>query len=126
MLPLGRRFDLLEELSVAAHFYRDVQRYPDAIRDPGIVAFRFDGPIVFANRDFFKSTLLASVRDQQELDGPLSIGVKVVPLFEHPTGAGRSASDLQELLETDMGVGTSMRNLCVVTWSSHGRHTVDM
>ena len=26
MLPLGRRFDLLEELSVAAHFYRDVQR----------------------------------------------------------------------------------------------------
>ena len=51
--------------------YRDVQRYPDAIRDPGIVAFRFDGPIVFANRDFFKSTLLASVRDQQELDSSL-------------------------------------------------------
>jgi hypothetical protein len=44
------------------------------------------------------------LRDQQELDGPLSIGVKVVPLFEHPTGAGRSASDLQELLETDMDI----------------------
>ena len=47
------------------------------------------------------------LRDQQELDGPLSIGVKVVPLFEHPTGAGRSASDLDELLETELDIALS-------------------
>ena len=47
------------------------------------------------------------LRDQQELDGPLSIGVKVVPLFEHATGAGRSASDLEELLGTDLDIALS-------------------
>jgi len=45
--------------------YRDVRRYPDAVQDPGIIAFRFDGPIVFANRDFLKQTLTRLIDEKQ-------------------------------------------------------------
>ncbi len=45
--------------------YRDVRRYPDAVQDPGVVIFRFDGPIVFANRDFLKQTLAGIIADKQ-------------------------------------------------------------
>ena len=45
--------------------YRDVRRYPDAMQDPGIIAFRFDGPIVFANRDFLKQTLTKIIAEKQ-------------------------------------------------------------
>ena len=31
----------------------------------------------------------------------------MVPLFEHPTGAGRSASDLDELLRTELDIALS-------------------
>ena len=47
------------------------------------------------------------LRDLLELEGPLSFGVKVVPLYEHPTGSGRSATDLEELLETDLDISLS-------------------
>ena len=45
--------------------YRDVRRYPDAVQDPGVIIFRFDGPIVFANRDFLKQTLVHIIADKQ-------------------------------------------------------------
>ena len=43
------------------------------------------------------------LRDVAELEGPLSFGVKVVPLFEHAM-AGRSAAELEELLQTDLDI----------------------
>ena len=42
-----------------------VRRYPDAVQDPGVVIFRFDGPIVFANRDFLKQTLVRIIAEKQ-------------------------------------------------------------
>jgi high affinity sulfate transporter 1 len=41
--------------------YHDIKRYPDARRIPGLVLFRWDAPLFFANADFFKERALNAV-----------------------------------------------------------------
>jgi high affinity sulfate transporter 1 len=38
--------------------YHDITRYPDARRIPGLVLFRWDAPLFFANAEFFKERVL--------------------------------------------------------------------
>ena len=42
--------------------YHDITRYPDARRIPGLVLFRWDAPLFFANAEFFKERILDAVR----------------------------------------------------------------
>ena len=41
--------------------YHDITRYPDAERIPGLVLFRWDAPLFFANAEFFKERVLEAV-----------------------------------------------------------------
>ncbi|KRR00813.1 SulP family inorganic anion transporter [Bradyrhizobium valentinum] len=41
--------------------YHDITRYPDARQIPGLVLFRWDAPLFFANAEFFKERALAAV-----------------------------------------------------------------
>jgi high affinity sulfate transporter 1 len=41
--------------------YHDITRYPDARRIPGLVLFRWDAPLFFANAEFFKERVLSAV-----------------------------------------------------------------
>jgi high affinity sulfate transporter 1 len=41
--------------------YHDMTRYPDARRLPGLVLFRWDAPLFFANAEFFRDRLLDAV-----------------------------------------------------------------
>jgi high affinity sulfate transporter 1 len=41
--------------------YHDITRYPDAVRIPGLVMFRWDAPLFFANAELFKESVLAAV-----------------------------------------------------------------
>jgi high affinity sulfate transporter 1 len=41
--------------------YHDITRYPDAQRIPGLVLFRWDAPLFFANAEFFKECALDAV-----------------------------------------------------------------
>jgi high affinity sulfate transporter 1 len=41
--------------------YHDITRYPDARRIPGLVLFRWDAPLFFANAEFFKERVLGAV-----------------------------------------------------------------
>jgi high affinity sulfate transporter 1 len=41
--------------------YHDITRYPDARRIPGLVLFRWDAPLFFANAEFFKARVLDAV-----------------------------------------------------------------
>jgi len=41
--------------------YHDITRYPQARRVPGLVLFRWDAPLFFANAEFFKQTVLDAV-----------------------------------------------------------------
>jgi high affinity sulfate transporter 1 len=41
--------------------YHDMKRYPDARRVPGLVLFRWDAPLFFANAEFFRERALDAV-----------------------------------------------------------------
>jgi MFS superfamily sulfate permease-like transporter len=41
--------------------YHDITRYPDARQIPGLVLFRWDAPLFFANAEFFKEPVLDAV-----------------------------------------------------------------
>jgi high affinity sulfate transporter 1 len=41
--------------------YHDITRYPDARQIPGLVLFRWDAPLFFANAEFFKERVLHAV-----------------------------------------------------------------
>jgi high affinity sulfate transporter 1 len=41
--------------------YHDISRYPDARRIPGLVLFRWDAPLFFANAEFFHERVLDAV-----------------------------------------------------------------
>ena len=41
--------------------YHDITRYPDARRIPGLVLFRWDAPLFFANAEFFRERILEAV-----------------------------------------------------------------
>ena len=41
--------------------YHDITRYPDARQVPGLVLFRWDAPLFFANAEFFKERVLDAV-----------------------------------------------------------------
>jgi MFS superfamily sulfate permease-like transporter len=41
--------------------YHDITRFPDARRIPGLVLFRWDAPLFFANAEFFKERVLQAV-----------------------------------------------------------------
>jgi high affinity sulfate transporter 1 len=41
--------------------YHDIERYPDARRIPGLVLFRWDAPLFFANAELFKERALDAV-----------------------------------------------------------------
>ncbi|SIT35758.1 Sulfate transporter [Paraburkholderia ribeironis] len=41
--------------------YHDIERYPQATRIPGLLLFRWDAPLFFANAEFFQECLLEAV-----------------------------------------------------------------
>jgi MFS superfamily sulfate permease-like transporter len=41
--------------------YHDITRYPDSRRIPGLVLFRWDAPLFFANAEFFQDRVLDAV-----------------------------------------------------------------
>ncbi|WP_457093821.1 SulP family inorganic anion transporter [Microvirga sp. P5_D2] len=43
--------------------YHDVTRYPEATRIPGLVLFRWDAPLFFANAELFRERVLAAVAE---------------------------------------------------------------
>ena len=46
--------------------YHDITRYPDARQLPGLVLFRWDAPLFFANAEFFKERALAAIARSQD------------------------------------------------------------
>jgi len=43
--------------------YHDIKRYPTARRIPGLVLFRWDAPLFFANAEFFQQCILQAIKD---------------------------------------------------------------
>ena len=45
--------------------YHDISRYPQARQVPGLVLFRWDAPLFFANAELFQQSVIASVENSQ-------------------------------------------------------------
>lgn len=75
--------------------YHDVTRYPEAKRIPGLVLFRWDAPLFFANVELFRERVLAAVADS-----PTSVRRVVVAAAPVTSVDVTSADALIELDET--------------------------
>jgi high affinity sulfate transporter 1 len=68
--------------------YHDTQRYPDAHLVPGLVLYRFDAPLFFANADLFRAHVLPLA------DGAKRIVVAAEPITDIDATAGEMLSTL--------------------------------
>ena len=76
--------------------YHDLTRYPDAKEIPGLLLFRFDAPVFFANSGVFRERLLAAV---DASDVPLT---QVVVAAEPITDLDSTATDMLAELADDL------------------------
>ena len=76
--------------------YHDTRRYPDATRIPGLVLYRFDAPLFFANTDSFA----ARVRELADADGTRWVVIAAEPITDIDATAGETLATLQADLES--------------------------
>jgi high affinity sulfate transporter 1 len=76
--------------------YHDIERYPHAHRAPGLVLFRWDAPLFFANAEFFRERALGAVANS-----PTPVRWMVVaaqPVTSVDVTAADTLSELDEAL----------------------------
>ncbi|XIA63911.1 SulP family inorganic anion transporter [Bradyrhizobium sp. TZ2] len=76
--------------------YHDITRYPDARQIPGLVLFRWDAPLFFANAEFFRERVLDAVARS-----PTPVRWLVVtaePVTSVDVSAGDTVAELDEAL----------------------------
>jgi high affinity sulfate transporter 1 len=76
--------------------YHDITRYPDARRIPGLVLFRWDAPLFFANAEFFKERVLDAVAASPTPARWLVVAAE--PVTSVDVTAGDTIAELDEVL----------------------------
>src|SRR5262245_36839907 len=77
--------------------YHDVTRYPDARRIPGLVLFRWDAPLFFANAEFFKERVLDAVAKSPTPVRWLVVAAE--PVTSIDVTAGDTIAELDKILQ---------------------------
>ena len=75
--------------------YHDIRMYPEAIQLPGLVIYRFDGPLIFANANIFK----AEIRHLARADPPPRW---IIVAAEPITSVDTTAADMLEELDGEL------------------------
>src|SRR5262249_3010652 len=81
--------------------YHDITRYPDARRIPGLVLFRWDAPLFFANAELFKQRVLDAVAESPTQVRWLVVAAE--PVTSVDVTAGDTVAELDKALNA-MGV----------------------
>jgi high affinity sulfate transporter 1 len=81
--------------------YHDITRYPDARRIPGLVLFRWDAPLFFANAELFKERVLDAVKNAPTPTRWLAVAAE--PVTSVDVTAADTLGDLHKTLK-EMGV----------------------
>ena len=76
--------------------YHDTQRYPDARRVPGLVLFRWDAPLFFANAELFRQKVLEAIAES-----PLPAR-RIVVTAEPVTSIDVTSADMLDGLEREL------------------------
>lgn len=77
--------------------YHDVERHPEGRRIPGLVLFRFDAPLFFANADHFRRRVLALV--ERSSPKPRWVVITAAPVTDVDATAAAMLSELRVELE---------------------------
>jgi high affinity sulfate transporter 1 len=75
--------------------YHDIERYPDARHIPGLVLYRFDAPLFFANADYFRERVLALAQSRDAT----WIVVAAEPITDIDATAGETLRELDDELD---------------------------
>ena len=81
--------------------YHDTRRHPDARLIPGLVIYRFDAPLFFANADHFRDR----VAELAAADGVRRVLVAAEPITDIDTTAGEAIAELSRELD---GAGVAL------------------
>jgi high affinity sulfate transporter 1 len=76
--------------------YHDITRYPDARQIPGLVLFRWDAPLFFANAEFFRERVLDAVAKSPTPVRWLVVAAE--PVTSVDVSAGDTVAELDEAL----------------------------
>jgi MFS superfamily sulfate permease-like transporter len=76
--------------------YHDVKRYPNARRVPGLVLFRWDAPLFFANAELFRQRVLDAIAES-----PTPVR-RIVVTAEPVTSIDVTSADVLEALEREL------------------------
>ena len=76
--------------------YHDVKRYPDARRVPGLVLFRWDAPLFFANAELFHQRVMETIAES-----PTAVR-RIVVAAEPVTSVDVTSADMLDELEQDL------------------------
>ncbi len=85
--------------------YHDMNRYPEALRIPGLVLFRWDAPLFFANAELFQEQVLKSITDS-----PTPVK-RVIVTAEPVTGIDVTSADV--LVELKKVLDDLQIELCI-------------
>ena len=79
--------------------YHDIERHPEAAQIPGLVIYRFDAPMFFANADFFSDGVKKAISVRQE---PIMwIVLAAEPITDIDTSAAETLDRLLDDLEAE-------------------------
>jgi MFS superfamily sulfate permease-like transporter len=78
--------------------YHDITRYPDARQVPGLVLFRWDAPLFFANAEWFKERALDAVEAAKALAPVRWLVVAAEPVTSVDVTAADMLTELDERL----------------------------
>jgi high affinity sulfate transporter 1 len=85
--------------SAGVEGYHDITRYPDARLEPGLVLFRWDAPLFFANAEFFQERVLDAVASSPTRVRRLVIAAE--PVTSVDVTAADALMDLEQTLRAD-------------------------
>ncbi|MBK3802224.1 sulfate permease [Azospirillum brasilense] len=88
--------------------YHDITRYPDARRIPGLVLFRWDAPLFFANAELFKECALGAVKNAPTPTRWLAVSAE--PVTSVDVTAADTLEELHRILK-EMGVDLKFAEL---------------
>ncbi len=92
-----RPYDAVLGQVAGVYGYHDIRRHPEAKQIPGLVLFRWDAPLFFANAELFREHLLFAV-----INAPTStrwVVVAAEPVTDIDTTAADMLSELDQLLK---------------------------
>jgi high affinity sulfate transporter 1 len=78
--------------------YHDITRYPEARQVPGLILYRFDAPLFFANANIFRARILAAVQDSPV--PARTVVVAAEPITDLDSTAADMLTELDRELET--------------------------